>query len=66
MNGDLPAGRGVICVGKVLDPGDHCRSRETGAIALNKHKSKNVRTGYDAGAERIRTGTFEVNGSGER
>ena len=39
MKGNLPAGRGVICVGKVLDPGDHRRRREAGTVALNKDES---------------------------
>ncbi len=58
---NLPGRRGVVRVGKVVDPGDHLRRSEAGARALDMKTSQKTR-----GQERIRAGTFEVDGSGER
>lgn len=46
-----------------MDPGDNLSDSVAGAIALNTYESES--TWYSAGAERIRVGTLEVDGSGE-
>jgi hypothetical protein len=56
----LPGRRGVVRIGKVLDPGDHRSCTEAGAIALNIDESETKIL------ERTMPGTFEVDSSRKR